>query len=141
MPRIGRFWFSPDLYYTTHHTWAKIRSDGLVVVGIDDFAAKTLGEIVNLRLSSVGASVKQFESLGEVESMKWVGDIASPLSGVIKEVNAELTENLLLIINDSYGRGWLVKLQPSKVEDELKNLMHGGTALEWFKKEVRSVGT
>lgn len=138
MPRVGRFWFSPDLYYTPHHTWAKLRTDGLVVVGIDDFASKTLGEIVNLSLTSAGTSVKQFESLGELESMKWVGDIYSPLSGVIIEVNAEVMENPSLLSSDPYGKGWLVVLKPSNLENETKNLLHGDRAFEWFKKEVES---
>lgn len=140
MPRIGKFWFSPELYYTLSHTWAKIIDNNYAIIGIDDFAAKMLKEIVNICLRPVGSVVRQFESIGELESMKWVGDISSPLSGVIKEINEEAVNNPSLIINDPYGKGWLIKIEPSNLENELKNLLHGDKALEWFTKEVKETG-
>ena len=99
-----------DRNYSKEHEWAKIGPGDLVTIGITHFAQEQLGDIVYLDLSEIGTTVEQFNKLGEVESVKAVSDIYSPLGGEIVEVNPELVEHPELVNEDPFERGWLVKL-------------------------------
>ena len=114
----------PDgLYYTEDHEWLKVLEDGTVLVGVTDYAQKSLHEVVYVELPSVGVNVKQKEVLGSVESVKAVSDLYAPVSGVVEEVNEELTNSPELINSDSYGKGWMVKIAPKDLDEELENLL------------------
>ena len=111
-----------NLYYTKEHEWLKVEGD-TVIMGITDYAQKSLHEIVFVDLPEVGRKVKQMESIGTVESVKAVSEIYTPISGEIIEVNTELSEKPELVNQDPYGKGWIAKIQPENLEKELKNLM------------------
>jgi glycine cleavage system H protein len=111
------------LYYTEDHEWLKVLEDGTVLVGVTDYAQKSLHEVVYVELPSVGDNVKQKEVLGSVESVKAVSDLYSPVSGVVEGVNEELTDSPELINSDSYGKGWMVKIAPKDLDEELENLL------------------
>ena len=111
-----------NLYYTKEHEWLKVEGD-TVIMGITDYAQKSLHEIVFMDLPEVGRKVKQMESIGTVESVKAVSEIYTPISGEIIEVNTELNEKPELVNQDPYGKGWIAKIQPENLEKELKNLM------------------
>jgi len=111
-----------NLYYTKEHEWLKVEGD-TVIMGITDYAQKSLHEIVFVDLPEVGRKVKQMESIGTVESVKAVSEIYTPISGEIIEVNTELNEKPELVNQDPYGKGWIAKIQPENLEKELKNLM------------------
>jgi len=99
-----------DRRYTKDHEWA--RSDGgHVVVGITDFAQDQLGDVVFVGLPEPGTEVQANQPLGEVESTKSVSDVYSPVSGKVREKNAEVEQNPELINEDPYGRGWLVSIE------------------------------
>lgn len=139
METVGKFTkylILKDLYYTSEHTWARVRADGTVKVGITDFAQKRLREIVFVKLPEVGSEVKQLEPFGLVESDKAVSNLCSPVSGKVVEVNTRVSENPSLINRDPYEAGWMIKIKPAKLEEELRNLMHGNRAVEWLKEEV-----
>ncbi|HEX78449.1 MAG TPA: glycine cleavage system protein GcvH [Dehalococcoidia bacterium] len=110
-----------ELRYAESHEWV-FEKDGIATVGITDFAAARLGDIVFLELVSVGSKVKQFEKLGELESVKAVAVIFSPLSGEVVAVNEALKEEPDLVRKDPFGESWLVKLTADDVS-ELNNLM------------------
>jgi glycine cleavage system H protein len=113
----------PDgLWYTKEHEWAKV-TGGTVRVGITDYAAKTLNDIVYLTLPATGKDLKQLSSFGTVESIKAVSELYSPLSGSVTSINQELASHPELINKSPYEQGWIVELKPSKLEEEKKALL------------------
>ena len=111
-----------DRKYSTEHEWAKVEADGTVSIGITDYAQEHLGDIVFLDLPETGTSVKQSEKLGEVESVKSVSDIYSPISGQIVETNQAVMDSPELVNHFPHDVGWLVRSEPSDKE-ELESLM------------------
>ncbi len=98
-----------DLRYTNSHEW--VRQDGdSVLVGITDFAQDALGDLVFVNLPEVGDEVEVGEVFADVESVKAVSDIYSPVTGVVKEINEELIENPEKINVDPYG-AWLIRVE------------------------------
>lgn len=110
-----------DLRYTKEHEW--VRVDGATAtVGITDYAQDQLGDLVYLDLPKVGATVRQLEKLGEIESVKAVSDLYSPVSGEVTEQNQEAIKAPELVNQDPYGRGWLLKVALSDA-GEFENLL------------------
>ena len=103
----------PDqLKYHREHDWARIEGD-TATVGITWYAQDALGEIVHFEPPEEGGSVAKDESYGEVESVKAVSDLISPLSGDVVEVNQAVVEAPETINEDPYGDGWLIKVRLS----------------------------
>lgn len=138
MPKIGQFWVSTQLYYTTEHTWAKIGENGTVRVGVDDFASKTAGPILSVEMPKIGQQVEHMKSFGQMETAKWVGELHAPFTGTVIEVNQEVVSNPQLINDDPYGSGWLIEIKATKTNEEIPKLLHGDSAVEWFRKEVEA---
>jgi len=101
-----------DRSYLDSHEWAKLDGD-VATVGITDFAVEQLGELVYLDLPEVGQQLSRGESLGEVESVKAVSDINSPVDGEVIEVNSDLPDALEPLQDDALNSGWLVKVKVS----------------------------
>src|SRR5437588_12310412 len=95
----------PDLRYTREHEWASLGEDGRVKVGITDFAQSRLGDVVYLDLPDVGGDVTAGDSMGEVESTKYVYDNDDPLSGAVAVLNAYSSDHYSPIYMSSYGHG------------------------------------
>ena len=107
---------NPDeLKYTKTHEWVAIETtaDGktLAIVGITDFAIQSLADLVFLELPPVGKEVRAGEPLGQVESVKAVSDVYSPVTGRVVEVNSRVAERLEDLTADPFGKGWLAKLE------------------------------
>jgi len=110
-----------DMYFTKEHEWVKVKG-GIGAVGISEHAAHELGDITFVELPQVGKSVKQFEILGSIESVKAASDIYSPISGKVVKVNDAL-ETAPEIVNESAeDAGWMAWVEIAAM-DELKNLM------------------
>jgi len=122
-----------DLYYSKDHEWARIEDD-LAVVGITDYAQKSLHEIVYVELPSEGMELKQMDSFGTVESVKAVSEIFSPVSGEVVQVNQALEESPELVNKDPYGEGWIIKIRLNDLEGDLKNLMDAKQYADYLKK-------
>lgn len=118
-----------DLYYSKEHEWLRIEGDH-VVIGITDYAQKSLHEIVFVDLPKVAKKVRQMETIGTVESVKAVSEIYTSASGEIIEVNEKLAKSPEIVNKDPYGEGWIAKLRPANLEEDLKKLM---TAEEYEK--------
>jgi glycine cleavage system H protein len=99
-----------DIKYTESHEWARVEG-GIATVGITEHAAHNLSDLVYLGLPSVGDTVSAGASFGEIESVKAVSDLNSPVDGDVVEVNDALTDNLGTINEDPYGGGWLIKVR------------------------------
>ncbi|MDA4124869.1 MAG: glycine cleavage system protein GcvH [Thaumarchaeota archaeon] len=111
-----------DLLYTKEHEWAKL--DGQAVrVGITDYAAKTLNDVVYVAAAKVNDRVAQFKTMGTVESIKAVSELYSPVSGTVARVNAELDTRPELVNKSPYGEGWLVEVRADDFEAERKKLL------------------
>lgn len=106
-----------DRNYTTAHEWVVRGDDGVLTVGISDFAQDALGDIVYVDLPEKGATVTVGETLAEVESTKSVGEVYAPVSGTVVAVNTALDDNPELVNQDPYGKGWIVKLSPAEDAD------------------------
>ncbi|MBT1002182.1 glycine cleavage system protein GcvH [Paenarthrobacter sp. DKR-5] len=101
-----------ELSYTAEHEWVSApNSDGVVRVGITDFAQDALGDVVYAQLPEAGTKVSGADVLGEVESTKSVSDIYAPLSGEVVSRNEALDADPSLINSDPYGEGWLLELR------------------------------
>ncbi|MFX1465793.1 MAG: glycine cleavage system protein GcvH [Promethearchaeota archaeon] len=121
------------LYYSKDHVWLKIE-DGKCRVGIADHAQKQLKEIVVVDLLDEGDEVSQGDSFGEVESVKTVSDLISPISGTIIEVNGELEDSPELVNESPYDEGWMIVVEPSDLDAELENLLSFDDAVEFYEE-------
>ena len=100
--------------------------------------AKTAGDIVYVDLPFEGDEVEQNETCGKVQSSKWIGKLIAPVSGEIAEVNEELENESGLINSDPYGKGWIMLIEPSNLDDELGSLVkEPGDLEEWIKAEIQ----
>jgi len=128
------------LLYTKEHEWVDIEDvesdqEGLVTVGISDYAQESLGDITFIELPTVGEEFDQFGEFASIESVKAASDIFTPVSGEVVEVNTALEEDPSLINKSPYKKGWIARLRMTDKE-ELSNLM---TADE-YRKFLESVG-
>lgn len=103
-----------NLQYSKEHEWVRIEGD-VAVVGITQFAANALGEVVYVDLPKVGSSTVYMKICGEVESTKSVSELYSPISGEVIEVNGDLTGSPENINADPFGNGWLFKVKYSEL--------------------------
>lgn len=101
--------FPNDRKYTKTHEWIKVE-DGVAVIGISDFAQDSLGDVVFINLPEVGDSVEAGKSFGDLESIKAVSDLNSPVSGEVCAVNDELSDAPEKVNEDPYG-AWIIKVE------------------------------
>jgi glycine cleavage system H protein len=104
--------YPDELKYHTEHDWARIEGDE-AILGITWFAQDSLGELVHFEPPEPGATVRKDEAYGEVESVKAVSDVISPLSGEVVEVNQKVVEAPETVNEDPYGDGWLARIRLS----------------------------
>ena len=109
--------FPAELKYTKDHEWIKMEGD-IAVIGISDFAQDALGDVVFINLPEVGDEVTAGESFGDVESVKAVSDVNSPVTGVVLEVNEELSDSPENLNSDPYG-SWIIKVEKITETEEL----------------------
>ena len=115
-----------DLLYAKSHEWVSVETDSagakIATVGISAFALEALTDLVFMELPEVGREVETEDPFGEVESVKAVSDLVSPVSGEIVEVNSGIADDLEKLTEDPYGAGWLIKVKLAD-ESALANLM------------------
>ncbi len=114
--------YPKELKYTRTHEWARVEGNE-AVVGITIHAVEALGDIVFLGLPEVGKKVQQNKPFGEVESVKAVFELNSPVSGEVVAVNGELKENPQTVSASPYQDGWMIRVKISDA-GELKNLLN-----------------
>jgi len=129
-----KYEYPEGLYYSRDHLWAKIEN-GKVKVGLTDFGQQISGKIRSIRLRPPGRTVERDKTLGTMETGKWVGPLKSPITGTIAENNTLLRRKASLVNEESYSEGWLSILEPTNLEEDLKNLM---TEIDkpWLEKEI-----
>ena len=129
-----------DLKYTKTHEWIKVEAD-TAIVGITDFAQEQLSDIVYVDLGAVGKTINQEQAFGTIEAVKAVSDLYAPVSGEITAINEDLKNTPDLVNKEPYGKGWMVIIEPSNLDDDLTRLVKGGSpeAAEWMKKDIKEV--
>ena len=101
-----------DLRYTTDHEWVRVDGD-IATIGVTEFAAQQLGDVVFVDLPSSGTHLDQFGTFGVVESVKAVSDLYAPVSGEVREANPDLSAKPELINSDPFGAGWMLRVAMS----------------------------
>ncbi len=111
-----------ELLYAASHEWAHVGANGIATIGITDFAVEQLTDLVYMELPEVGATLTAGEEFGEVESVKAVSPLYSPVDGEVIEVNNSLPDNLETLGADAFGKGWIAKVKLSS-RNSLANLL------------------
>lgn len=106
------------LHYTKSHEWVKFTSEDQALIGLTDYAQDQMGSLVFVNLPEVGDRVGVGESIGDVESVKAVSDVYSPVAGIITNVNEDLLDTPEAINQDPYG-AWLIEVSEIRARDDL----------------------
>lgn len=130
--------YPETMRYTKEHEWIDVQEGNTAKIGITDYAAHELGDIVYVELPQVGDEFEQGEAFGVVESVKAVSDMYMPVSGKVKEVNKELENQPELINNSPHDEGWIITIEISEDED-FAGLM-SAEEYEQFLEEVGGEG-
>ena len=117
--------YPDDLKYSKEHEWVRME-DNIAQIGVTVFAQDSLGDVVFIDLPDVGTEVRQFEKFGEIESVKAVSDLFSPIAGTIVDANSAAIDNPETVNTDPYGSGWLIKVEISD-PPQLDELMDAET--------------
>lgn len=125
-----------ELYYHKEHSWARVDGNK-VTIGMNDFFQKEAGDIVFVDLPEEEDEVSQDEVCGKIQSRKWIGKLVAPISGEIVEVNEDLEDDTSLINSDPYGKGWILVIEASDLEEELGNLMKGDSLVQFIEAEIQ----
>ena len=123
-----------ELSYSKDHEWVRTVDDGVAVVGITEFAQDSLGDVVFVELPEVEAEVGQFEKMGEIESVKAVSDLFSPVSGSVLERNDALVDSPELVNDSPYDEGWMLRVSVPD-SSELRNLMSASAYESFLESE------
>jgi len=127
-----------DLLYAETHEWVRVTTEGgrkVAAIGITGFAIEQLTDLVHMVLPKIGAHVTAGEPFGEVESVKAVSDLYSPVDGEVIAVHSDLTSKLESLGSDPYNGGWMIKVALSD-ESSLKKLMDAAA----YEKQCASEG-
>jgi len=124
----------PDLRYTNEHEWVRVE-DGISTVGITDYAQDQLGDVVYVGLPPPGKQLTQLAVFGEIESVKAVSELYSPLTGEVIESNQALADKPELINNSPYEEGWIMKLRLAD-ESEIDKLLTADQYSELVEQET-----
>ncbi len=108
-----------QLRYTQEHEWVEARDADIVRVGITQYAADALGDIVYVQLPEVGDKIEAGQACGELESTKSVSDLYAPLTGEVVAINEAVVDDPAQVGSDPYGQGWLLELRASGVDQLL----------------------
>lgn len=124
--KIDKFEFPDELYYDSTHNWARIEGDE-VVQGMSAFGQALAGDIMYVEPPTLGRNVSQGTPMFSIESGKWVGRINAMVGGELLSFNQELEWEPELVNRDPYGQGWMVRLRPASLDEDLSRLMRPDT--------------
>lgn len=133
---LSDFLMPLGFFFHPGHTWARIHDKGMITVGADDFAQKVLGKIDRVSLPKVGQVLKSNAPAFKITQGQKEATFSAPVTGTVLEVNEHLRNNPGLIKEEPYKSGWVFKVQPSSIADDLKPLFIADKAVQWLKKEI-----
>jgi len=132
MMRVSDYEIPDKLYYSKEHEWVRLEGKD-AIVGITDYAQKQLHEVVYVEVQKEGSEVKQFQTMGTVESVKSVSDVFSPVTGKITKVNKELSDSPERLNEDPYGKGWLAKISLTDFKKDMEKLLTAAQYADYIK--------
>ena len=138
---VGGFKAPAHLAYHPGHAWAMKESRQLVRVGLDDFAARVVGQIDQVDLPGRGRWLRQGERGWTLGRGSHRFEMLSPIEGEVVEVNPEVLRDPSLAHQDPYGAGWLLAINAPAAEGNMKNLLHGRLAQRWMEESVGALHT
>ena len=106
-----------DLKFTEEHEYVRSTADGIVEVGITDYAQGELGDVVFIELPPVGTKLAKHDVFGTIEAVKAVSELFSPLAGEVTEINSRLDQEPALVNSDPYGAGWMIRMRVENAAD------------------------
>ena len=130
------FPFPEDLYFHREHAWVKKEGENLYRIGVDELFLCDVESIAEIDLPTEGDELSQDEACAIVRGKGKRKLLFAPLSGEIIEVNQDLHEDPAILLEDPYGVGWILLLDPADPQEELENLLRGEEALDWWEREV-----
>lgn len=129
------------LFIAPSHSWVCLCRDGYLLIGLDDFALKILGDVDDIRPPRIGQKVKKGEPLFEVVSGSHTVTFPSPVSGTVASLNDSLLDEPDMALREPYERGWFCGIEPADLASEIRSLRIGADALDWYQEEIdRYVG-
>ena len=138
-PEVRSCVLPPDLHYSVaDHTWIRVQDDGTVIIGMTDVAQNLAGPLLHAKPKKVGAVRARGKPVATVESSKWVGPVKSPLSGEILETNPELATDATVVNRSPYKAGWIVKMKPASLDEELADMLTGQAAVDAYRERIES---
>jgi glycine cleavage system H protein len=130
-----------ELHYSVKdHTWVRVNDDGSVTVGMTDIAQSLAGPILHARVKKAGTVRAKGRPVATVESSKWVGPVKLPVSGTVTEVNPDLKGDAQLINRAPYTSGWLVKMDPSNLAEDLSEMVTGDAVVDAYRERLEADG-
>ena len=127
--------YPDDRRYSKEHEWVLIEGDGRALVGITEYAQEQLGDVVFVELSEPGTKLDQYGKMGEIESVKAVSDIYTPLAGEVAEINQAIVDKPELVNTDPHGDGWLARL--ASVDSNQLDTLLTADAYESYLSELK----
>ena len=137
MARVNGFELPGEYYYDRKdHIWVRIEGSH-VRIGLDMLAQKSAGDIKHLRFKPAGTEVAKKRVFGSIEAGKYVGPLRAPVGGKTLEINQKALDTPRIVNEDPYGEGWFIVLDPSNIEGDLADLVHGEEGvLDWLESEI-----
>ena len=134
-------WFRlpADRHYHQGHAWRKAEPDNLVKVGMDDFAQKLVGKVDAIELPPVGARLAQGDKAWHLTVDSRPVAMLSPVDGEVVAVNVEAQRSPGILNEDPYGKGWLLKVRPTRLAADRSNLLSGTLARKWMEDTVAAL--
>ncbi len=136
---VAGYQLPEPLHYHRGHTWARVEDGDVVVVGMDEFAARLAGRAQHVRVPAVGAWVRQGVRAVRVDAHGRGAEMVSPVEGEVVEVNPELRREPALATWDPYGRGWMFKVRSHGLAENLRNLLSGRLAQRWTEDDAQQL--
>tara|TARA_Y100001947_G_C10310461_1_gene291473 strand:- start:334 stop:768 length:435 start_codon:yes stop_codon:yes gene_type:complete len=133
--------FKNDRFYNSNHLWAKQDDAELVTIGMDELGLDSLGELVYLTLPPEGTTIEMGKPMGSMEAAKMTGELYAPISGIVIEKNDAVLQNPLLVNEEPYDNGWLVKVEPTNWEKESTAMVSGDKLPGWVEHEIERFET
>ncbi|MEJ5351750.1 MAG: response regulator [Melioribacteraceae bacterium] len=132
----GEFAIPGGVFISDGHCWASVSQDGTVKVGIDDFAKKLIGKIDSIEFPNLGMTIEKGQPLFSIRQNKKSIQFLSPVSGLVKSINHELSENLEALEFTPYGKNWICTIDADKLDLELQQLKIGKSAVAFYQEEI-----
>jgi glycine cleavage system H lipoate-binding protein len=136
---FNAFKMAEDYYYHPGHSWLRVNDQNVVTVGLDDFAVKLMGKPESILLPEKDQLVRQGDKAWSLKISGESIEMLSPVNGRVTEINEEALTNPSLVSDSPYERGWLLKIEPSNISGNIKNLLKGNYAKAWLEETINSI--